>query len=45
MYCSHSENRKLLPCHLQDRPPELIGKLSDEKLRVGNKGTSEEELE
>ncbi|GJT94759.1 retrovirus-related pol polyprotein from transposon TNT 1-94 [Tanacetum coccineum] len=37
--------RKLFPCHLQDRPPELIGKLSDEKLRAGNKGTSEEELE
>nr|GEW60692.1 cullin-4 isoform X2 [Tanacetum cinerariifolium] len=36
---------KLLPCHLQDRPPELIGKLSDEKLRAGIKGTSEEELE
>ncbi|GJT94760.1 retrotransposon protein, putative, ty1-copia subclass [Tanacetum coccineum] len=36
---------KLLPCHLQDRPPELIGKLSDEKLHAGNKGTSEEELE
>ncbi|GKA73391.1 F-box domain containing protein [Tanacetum coccineum] len=38
MYCSHSENRKLLPCYLQDRPPELIGKLLDEKLRAGNKG-------
>ncbi|GJX36200.1 cullin-4 isoform X2 [Tanacetum coccineum] len=45
MYCSHSKNRKLLPCHLQDRPPELIGKLSDEKLHDGNKGTSEEELD
>nr|GEX30777.1 hypothetical protein [Tanacetum cinerariifolium] len=38
-------NGKLLPCHLQDRPPELIGKLSDEKLRAGIEGTSEEELE
>ncbi|GJU06459.1 reverse transcriptase domain-containing protein [Tanacetum coccineum] len=45
IYCSHSENRELLPCHLQDRPPELIGKLSDEKLHDGNKGTSEEELD
>ncbi|GKB77129.1 hypothetical protein Tco_0944024, partial [Tanacetum coccineum] len=45
IYCSYSENRKLLPCHLQDRPPELIGKLLDEKLRAGNKVTSEEELE
>ncbi|GJU70613.1 acyl carrier protein 1, chloroplastic-like protein [Tanacetum coccineum] len=30
---------------IYDRPPELIGKLSDEKLHAGNKGTSEEELE
>nr|GFA95540.1 hypothetical protein [Tanacetum cinerariifolium]GFA98412.1 hypothetical protein [Tanacetum cinerariifolium] len=36
---------KLLPCHLQDLPPELIEKLSDEKLHAVNKGTSEEELE
>ncbi|GJU70614.1 acyl carrier protein 1, chloroplastic-like protein [Tanacetum coccineum] len=41
LYCSHSGNRKLLPY----RPPELIGKLSDKKLRARNKGTSEEELE
>ncbi|GJR03642.1 cullin-4 isoform X2 [Tanacetum coccineum] len=37
--------RELLPCNLQDRPPELIGKLLDEKLHDGNKGTSEEELD
>lgn len=32
------------PC-LQNRPAELIAKFLDEKLRAGNKGTSEEELE
>lgn len=31
------------PC--QNRPAELIAKFLDEKLRAGNKGTSEEELE
>lgn len=30
---------------LQNRPAELIAKFLDEKLRAGNKGTSEEELE
>ncbi|GJW90596.1 reverse transcriptase domain-containing protein, partial [Tanacetum coccineum] len=40
-----SSTKKLLPCHVQDQPPELIGKLSDEKLHARNKGTSEEELE
>lgn len=34
----------LLGC-LQNRPAELIAKFLDEKLRAGNKGTSEEELE
>lgn len=34
----------LLDC-LQNRPAELIAKFLDEKLRAGNKGTSEEELE
>ena len=29
----------------QNRPAELIAKFLDEKLRAGNKGTSEEELE
>lgn len=29
----------------QNRPAELIAKFVDEKLRAGNKGTSEEELE
>lgn len=31
--------------YLQNRPAELIAKFLDEKLRAGNKGTSEEELE
>ena len=30
---------------MQNRPAELIAKFLDEKLRAGNKGTSEEELE
>lgn len=34
----------LLGC-LQNRPAELIAKFLDEKLRAGNKGISEEELE
>ncbi|GKA74735.1 cullin-4-like protein isoform X1, partial [Tanacetum coccineum] len=29
----------------ENRPAELIAKFLDEKLRAGNKGTSEEELE
>lgn len=29
----------------QNRPAELIAKFLDDKLRAGNKGTSEEELE
>ena len=33
------------PDILQNRPAELIAKFLDEKLRAGNKGTSEEELE
>lgn len=32
-------------CLKQNRPAELIAKFLDEKLRAGNKGTSEEELE
>lgn len=32
-------------CSFQNRPAELIAKFVDEKLRAGNKGTSEEELE
>jgi len=33
-------------CHgIQNRPAELIAKFIDGKLRAGNKGTSEEELE
>ena len=35
----------LMPCTQQNRPAELIAKFLDEKLRAGNKGTSEEELE
>ncbi|RWW45987.1 hypothetical protein BHE74_00048126, partial [Ensete ventricosum] len=31
--------------HVENRPAELIAKFVDEKLRAGNKGTSEEELE
>lgn len=31
--------------HWQNRPAELIAKFIDGKLRAGNKGTSEEELE
>lgn len=39
----HSDN---IVCTLsQNRPAELIAKFVDEKLRAGNKGTSEEELE
>jgi len=30
---------------VQNRPAELIAKFIDSKLRAGNKGTSEEELE
>ena len=30
---------------MQNRPAELIAKFIDAKLRAGNKGTSEEELE
>lgn len=33
------------PLSQQNRPAELIAKFVDEKLRAGNKGTSEEELE
>jgi hypothetical protein len=35
----------VIPCPQQNRPAELIAKFLDEKLRPGNKGTSEEELE
>ncbi|MFS7971295.1 putative cullin [Helianthus anomalus] len=33
------------PLTEKNRPAELIAKFLDEKLRAGNKGTSEEELE
>ncbi|KAJ8546607.1 hypothetical protein K7X08_034117 [Anisodus acutangulus] len=36
---------RFLSCSLKNRPAELIAKFLDEKLRAGNKGTSEEELE
>lgn len=39
----HSDN--IVFTFSQNRPAELIAKFVDEKLRAGNKGTSEEELE
>ena len=34
-----------MPPHSQNRPAELIARFIDAKLRSGNKGTSEEEME
>ena len=45
LHVSTCLNDKCSGSVLQNRPAELIAKFLDEKLRAGNKGTSEEELE